>query len=111
MKETRSTYAELGLPLRKKHPKRRVKAKLRVDRQIAVGPNDVWVMDSVYDQLATGKKLPIPTIVDTYSRFLSEIDGGRTAGSALSQCTAILALCYAKGMPQILNSASAAQRA
>lgn len=59
MKKTRRIYSELGLQLRNKHPKRRVKAKLRDDRQEAVGPNDVWAMDFVHDQLATGKKLRI----------------------------------------------------
>jgi len=44
MKKTRRIYNELGLQLRNKHPKRRVKAKLREDRQEAVGPNDVWAM-------------------------------------------------------------------
>jgi putative transposase len=68
MKKTRRIYNELGLQLRNKHPKRRVKAKLCEDRQEAVGPNDVWAMDSVHDQLATGNKLRILTIVDTHSR-------------------------------------------
>ena len=41
-------------------PKRRVKAKQRKDRQEATGPNEVWAMDFVHDQLALGKKLRIP---------------------------------------------------
>ena len=49
MKKTRRIYNELGLQLRNKHPKRRVKAKLREDRTEAVGPNDVWAMDFVHD--------------------------------------------------------------
>jgi len=69
IKRTRRIYNELGLQLRNKHPKRRVTAKLREDRQEAVGPNDVWAMDFVHDQLAMGKKLRILTIVDTHSRF------------------------------------------
>ena len=44
IKKTRRIYKELGLQLRNKHPKRRVKAKLREDWEEAVGPNDVWVM-------------------------------------------------------------------
>lgn len=44
MKKTRRIYSELGLQLRNKHPKRRVEAKLRDDRHVAVGPNDVWAM-------------------------------------------------------------------
>ncbi|CTQ72778.1 hypothetical protein LAX5112_03296 [Roseibium alexandrii] len=38
MKKTRRIYNELGLQLRNKHPKRRVKAKLREDWREAVGP-------------------------------------------------------------------------
>ena len=87
MKKTRRIYNELGLQLRNKHPKRRVKAKLREDRQEAVGPNDVWAMrcpasdclqslrgDFVHDQLATGKKLRVLTIVDTHSRYCPATD-------------------------------------
>ncbi|MEO1407768.1 MAG: integrase core domain-containing protein, partial [Pseudomonadota bacterium] len=59
---------------RNKHPKRRVKAKLREDRREAVGPNDVWAMDFVHDQLALGKKLRILTIVDTHSRLCPAAD-------------------------------------
>ncbi|OWY08455.1 hypothetical protein B6V73_20145 [Thioclava sp. JM3] len=47
-----NVYRALGLQLRNKTPKRRVKAKLRDDRADAVGPNDVWAMDFVHDQLA-----------------------------------------------------------
>ena len=74
MKRTRRIFSELGLQLRDKHPKRRVRAKLREDRTEAVGPNDVWAMDFVHDQLATGRKLRILTIVDTRSRFCPATD-------------------------------------
>jgi putative transposase len=74
MKKTRRIYNELGLQLRNKHPKRRVKAKLREDRQEAADPNDVWAMDFVHDQLALGKKLRILTIVDTHFRFCPAAD-------------------------------------
>ena len=67
-------YRTLGLQLRNKTPKRRVKAKLRDDRAEAVGPNDVWAMDFVHDQLALGKKLRILTIVDTHSRYAPATD-------------------------------------
>jgi putative transposase len=75
MKKTRRIYSELGLQLRNhKHPKRRVKAKLRDDRQEAVGPNDVWAMDFIHDQLETDKKLRILTVVDTHSRYCPATD-------------------------------------
>jgi transposase InsO family protein len=68
-KKTRWIYRELGLQLRNKTPKRRVKAKLREDRRVATRPNETWAMDFVHDQLATGQKLRVLTIVDTFSRF------------------------------------------
>jgi putative transposase len=68
-KKTRRIYRELGLQLRNKTPKRRVKAKLRDDRRPATRSNETWAMDFVHDQLATGQKLRVLTIVDTFSRF------------------------------------------
>jgi putative transposase len=67
-------YKEMGLQLRNKVPKRRVKAKLRDDRTAATMTNQVWAMDFVHDQLATGRKLRILTIVDTFSRFSPAVD-------------------------------------
>ena len=74
MKKTRRIYRELGLQLRTKHPKRRVTAKLREDRREAVGPNDVWAMDFVHDQLATGRRIRVLTIIDTHSRYCPATD-------------------------------------
>jgi len=73
-KKTYRIYKELGMQLRNKTPKRRVKAKLREDRTEAVGPNDVWAMDFVHDQLATGRKIRVLTVVDTFSRYVPVLD-------------------------------------
>ncbi len=67
-------YKELGLQLRNKTPKRRVKAKLREDRRPAVRANETWAMDFVHDQLATGRKIRVLTIVDTFTRFSPAIE-------------------------------------
>ena len=67
-------YKEMGLQLRNKSPKRRVKAKLREDRCDATCSNDIWAMDFVHDQLATGRKLRILTVVDTFSRYSPVLD-------------------------------------
>lgn len=50
-------YRETGLQLRNKSPKRRVQAKLREGRATAIGPNEVWAMDLVHDQLFDGRKI------------------------------------------------------
>lgn len=49
-------------------------AKLRVDRRPARRSNETWVVDSVHDQLATGTKLRVLTLVDTFSRFSPAIE-------------------------------------
>ncbi|ACK50447.1 hypothetical protein Msil_1494 [Methylocella silvestris BL2] len=67
-------YKDLGLQLLNKTPKRRVKAKLRDDRCAAMQHNETWAMDFVHDQLATGRKLRVLTIVDTFSRFSPAVD-------------------------------------
>lgn len=74
MKRTRRIYKELGLQLRNKTPKRRVKAKLRDDRRDAIAPNETWAMDFVHDQLATGRKIRVLTVVDPFSRFSPVLD-------------------------------------
>ena len=55
-------------------PKRRVKAKLREGRVEARQINETWAMDFVHDQLATGRKIRVLTIIDTYSRFSPAVD-------------------------------------
>lgn len=67
-------YKELGLQIRNKTPKRRVKAKLREDRADATQNNQVWAMDFVHDQLATGRKIRVLTVIDTFSRFSPAVD-------------------------------------
>lgn len=102
MKKTRRIYSELGLQLRNRHPKRRVKAKLRDDRQEAVGPNDVWAMDFVHDQLATGKKLRILTVVDTHSRYCPATDARFTyRGEDVVQT--LERICKGMGYPKTIR--------
>jgi len=47
------------------------------DRCEALAHNQTWAMDFVHDQLCTGRKLRILTIVDTFSRFSPAVDPRR----------------------------------
>ena len=67
-------YRAMGLKLRNNTPRRRVKAKLREDRSAASRPNETWAMDFVHDQLATGRKLRVLTVVDIFSKFSPVMD-------------------------------------
>jgi putative transposase len=73
-KRTRRVYNEIGMQLRNKTPKRRVKAALRADRTPPSRSNEVWAMDFVHDQLAMGTKLRILTVIDTFSRYVPVVD-------------------------------------
>lgn len=101
-KRTYKLYKELGLQLRSKTPKRRVKAKLREDRRPATRPGEVWAMDFLHDQLATGRKIRVLTVVDTFSRFSPAIDArftyrGEDVVRTLDEA------CMAVGYPQMIR--------
>lgn len=67
-------YRSMGLQLRNKSPKRKVKAKLREGRTAPKQSNDVWAMDFVHDQLYDGRKLRILTIIDAFTRYVPALD-------------------------------------
>ena len=102
VKKTRRIYNELGLQLRNKTPKRRVKAKLRDDRCEATRPNEIWAMDFVHDQLATGKKIRVLTVVDTFSRFSPVIDP-RFSYRAEDVVQTLERVCAAIGYPKTIR--------
>ena len=95
-------YNELGLQLRHKAPKRRVKAKLRDDRQVATRPNETWVMDFVHDQLATGQKLRVLTVVDIFSRFSAVLEA-RFSYRAEDVVLTLERTCAVTGTPRTIR--------
>lgn len=102
VKKIYSIYNELGLKLRNKTPKRRVKAKLRDDRRPAIQANETWAMDFVHDQLATGRKVRILTIVDIFSRFLPMIDP-RFSYRAEDVVAVLEQVCATVGYPKTIR--------
>ena len=54
--------------MRLKPRRRRVMAKLRDDRSNATGPNQVWAMDWMHDELFDGRRLWVLTLVDAWSQ-------------------------------------------
>lgn len=95
MKRVNRVYREMGLQLRNEPPKRKVKAKLREDRQVLACQNDVWAMNFVHDQLFDGRKTRVLTMVecvhtllagDRGSVQLARRDCGRCARTCLQGC-------------------------
>ena len=73
-KRTHRLYREMGLQLRNKTSKRKVRAKLRDDRRAASVPNECWSMDFLSDQLFDGRKIRVLSIIDNFSRLLPAPD-------------------------------------
>jgi putative transposase len=101
-KKVHRVYSELGLQLRNKAPKRRVMAKLREGRSVAVAANENWAMDFVHDQLATGRKLRVLTIADTWSRFSPAVDP-RSSYRAWDVVATLDRVCAEVGFPKSIR--------
>ncbi len=74
--KTRRIYRELGLQLRNKTPKRRVKAKLRDDRRPATRSNETWAIRGidvveVLEKVSREVGLPATIRVDQGTEFVS----------------------------------------
>lgn len=101
-KRVRRLYNDLGLQLRNKSPKRRVKAKLRGDRQIAMQPNEVWAMDFVHDQLFDATKVRLLTMLDTFTKFSPTIEP-RLAWRGSSVVEVLEKVCRQYGFPRTIR--------
>ncbi len=67
-------YAEEGLSMQLKPPRRRKSAVVRSVRPIADVLNHTWSMDFMADNLADGRKIRLLTIVDNFSRECLALD-------------------------------------
>lgn len=71
-------YAEDGLVLKRRRPKRHRSATTRVERPAASVPNERWSMDFMSDTLADGRRLKVLTILDTCTRECLALEVDRT---------------------------------
>ena len=71
-------YREEGLGLRKRPSGRRRAVVHRQERFRPTGPNQVWAMDLVSDQLSDGRRFRSLTILDIYTRESLAIEAGQS---------------------------------
>lgn len=74
----RRLYCLEGLNLRAKRPRRHGMAARRVDRPLALRPNEIWAMDFVYHSLFNGRRFRALTVVDAFTRecLVVEVEQG-----------------------------------
>jgi putative transposase len=103
-KRVHRLYRLERLQLRRKPPRRRVTAKLRQDRSPATGPNQVWAMDWMYDELFDGRRIWVLTVVDTWSRVCPVLRVCRTAtATAMEVVGALEQARRAHGVPRTIR--------
>ncbi|GAD55796.1 mobile element protein [Limimaricola cinnabarinus LL-001] len=102
VKRVRRLYNLEGLQVRLKPPRRRVMAKLRSDRSDAMGPNEVWAMDWMFDETFDGKRLWVLTMIDTWSRVSPGIRVCRSA-TAMEVVEALDEACQRHGFPRSIR--------
>jgi putative transposase len=61
-------YKLEGLLMRPKRPRRHVTARRRMERVEANGPNEGWSMDFMTDELFSGQRIRLLTLVDNFTR-------------------------------------------
>ncbi len=71
-------YEEEGLTLRQRLRRRRRVAVHRRERRKPTGPNQVWSLDFVADQLADGRRFRALTVVDVFRRESLAIEVGQS---------------------------------
>jgi len=70
-------YREEGLGLRARPKRRRMVCEHTRQKPRATGPNEVWSLDFVADQLSDGRRFRALTVVDVYTRECLAIEVGR----------------------------------
>jgi len=71
-------YSEEGLTMRRKPPRRRISAARRKRLPCPVRTNESWSMDFMSDQLYSGHRIRVLTIVDNHSRESLALKVGRS---------------------------------
>jgi len=70
-------YVEEGLQMRRKRPRRNRSCQVRSERLAPTQLNECWSMDFMADQLFSGQRFRILTLVDNFSRVSLAIRAGK----------------------------------
>lgn len=95
-------YVEEGLGLRIKRPRRRRSAVARVALPNPTGPNQIWSMDFVSDELGWGRRFRVLTLVDHFSRESPVLEVGvGMSGRLVADVLDKVAMTY--GLPEVIR--------
>ena len=101
-------YREEGLVLKTKRPRRRKMATHREARCQPTVPNEAWSLDFVHDQLASGPKIRLLTVIDVFTRECLAIEvGHRLRGENVAEV--LNRLVRFRGAPKALFADNGAE--
>jgi len=96
-------YTEEGLTMRRRRPKRRfVSSKQRAGRSEPCVTNERWSMDFMSDQLASGHRIRVLTIVDIFSRESLALHVGQSI-KGYDVVTVLGRLLKSRGRPKTIQ--------
>jgi putative transposase len=96
-------YREEVSTLQQRRKRRRRVAEHRRERFHPTGPNQVWSMDFVADQLADGKRFRSLTVVDIYTRQCLAIESGQKLKGEDAVRT-LHRIKMSRGIPKMIHS-------
>ena len=94
-------YREEGLGLRMRPKARRTVSEHRRQKPRAEGPNHVWSLDFVADELTGGRRFRALTVVDVYTRECLAIEVGQSL-KGYDVVRVLQQIAKERGMPQLL---------
>ena len=94
-------YREEGLGLRMRPKRRRTVSEHTRQKPRVAGPNQVWSLDFVADELAGGRRFRALTVVDVYTRECLAIEVGQSL-KGYDVVRVLQQIAGERGMPQML---------
>jgi putative transposase len=95
-------YREEGLALRRKRPRRRKSAVVRLERLEANGPGERWAMDFIHDTQAGGEAIRVLAILDVFNRECVALEAKKSFRGA-DVATVLGQVGRERGLPEVIQ--------
>ena len=101
-------WRRLGLALARKRPKKRRSGVRPGISPKAAKANQIWTYDFVFDQVVSGRKLKMLTLIDEYTRECLAVEVGTSLTSQKVR-EVLERVCYERGCPAAIRSAGGSE--
>ncbi len=95
-------YREEGLMLKRKRPKRRKSAVVRIQRPEVKGPGERWAMDFIHDTQAGGGAIRVLAVLDVFNRECMALEARQTFRGG-DVATVLGQVGRERGLPEVIQ--------